>query len=731
MHQWWLVLCTLFVVLGAQPQEACAASTSGTVTLAQAFEFDLFKPYTPRRLCMQSEGPVIWAHFWTDLTIALAYFSIPIALLLFVRRRKDLAFDWMFVCFAVFILACGLTHVVNIIALWRSMYQIDAVVKAVTALASIGTAIALWKLIPAALALPSPAQLRVANDKLASEIVDRKRAESELRSMQVELEQRVQSRTEGLRDSEARLGGIINSAMDAIITVDEAHDITMFNPAAERLFDCRADDAVGTPLARFIPAAIRNAREKGPVTARRTNGAEFPVEATISQITVAGEHLFTAIIRDVTERERAERDREQLLTSERAARTDAERASLLKDEFLTTLSHELRTPLTAILGWAQILRRRRTVPSAAVSPSSAVGAAPEKPQDFELGISTIERNARHQAQLIDDLLDMSGISAGRIRLDVQPTDLISVIDGAIDTVRPAADAKDIRVTKVLDPKATTVTGDPGRLRQVVWNLLTNAVKFTPKGGQISVTLRRVNSSIELSVSDSGIGIQPEFLPHVFERFRQADSSIRRRHGGLGLGLSIVRNLLEMHGSTIHAESEGEGQGTTFVVRFPLVAVQSEDPSLAQPTARADPNEQPRVGGESEGGAGVSLQGVKVLVVDDEEDARILVRRVLEDCGAIVSVAADADEGVEAVNTQRPDVIVSDIGMPIEDGYAFIRRVRALGAERGGQTPAAALTAFARSEDRRLALLAGFKAHVAKPIDPEELIAVVASLAGRT
>ena len=410
-----------------------------------------------------------------------------------------------------------------------------------------------------------------------------------------------------------------------------------------------------------------------------------------------------AVTREITARKHAEQEREQLLKSERAARSEAERASLLKDEFLATLSHELRTPLNAILGWSQILA------------SGNVDAA-----DLKQGLDVIQRNARAQTQLIEDLLDMSRIASGKVRLDVQWTDLASVVDAAVDSVRPSAEAKEIRLRKILDPNAGPVAGDPTRLQQVVWNLLSNAIKFTPKGGKIDILLERVNSHLEITVHDSGVGIKPEFLPIVFERFRQADSSTTRSYGGLGLGLSIVKSLVELHGGTVRAKSGGEGQGATFIVSLPLAPIRSNE-KREHPTASKAPAID-RVQ--------LDLSGVKVLVVDDDSDARSLISRLLTQCHAEVSTAASAAEGLDQLKTFKPHVLVSDIGMPHTDGYQFIREVRKLPTEDGGKTPAVALTAFARSEDRTRAMMAGFQVHVAKPIEPQELAATVCSLAGR-
>jgi PAS domain S-box-containing protein len=397
-------------------------------------------------------------------------------------------------------------------------------------------------------------------------------------------------------------------------------------------------------------------------------------------------------------------ERKKLLDSERAARASAERMSMMKDEFLATLSHELRTPLNAILGWARILR------------TGGKGR-----DDLLRGLETIERNALAQTELIEDLLDMSRITSGKVRLDIQPVSPAVVIERALDTVAPSAEAKGLTMHRILDPSAGPIAGDPGRLQQVMSNLLSNAIKFTPRGGQIKVVLERVNSHIEISVVDTGIGINPLVLPELFERFRQGDSSTTRHFGGLGIGLSIVKSLVELHGGTVEITSSGEGQGTTVVVRLPLTAVYRQPVGdRVHPGARIP--EGPAVATE--------LAGLDVIVVDDQIDARELVSRVLEESGASVRQAASADEAIRMLRDRQPHVLVSDIGMPDADGYELLRRVRELSAEGGGNVPAIALTAFARSDDRTRALRAGFLAHVAKPVDPAELVATVASVARR-
>ena len=393
---------------------------------------------------------------------------------------------------------------------------------------------------------------------------------------------------------------------------------------------------------------------------------------------------------------------------EKVARAQAEQTGKQKDEFLATLSHELRTPLNAILGWAQVLRRNTR----------------DVDETTRQGIEVIERNTRLQAQLIEDLLDMSRITSGKMQLDVQTIMPSSFIESAIETVQPAADAKHIRLVKILDHSAGPISGDPGRLQQVLWNLLSNAIKFTPKDGRVQVLLERVNSHVEISVADTGMGIRPDFLPYVFDRFQQGDASTTRRHGGLGLGLSIVRHLVELHGGSVQVHSPGENQGATFVVHFPLAAMKP----LVLGAERVHPTAVPTPLKDFEM---PNLRQVRVLVVDDEPDARDLVSHVLTSCGAIVTAASAALHALARLEQETFDVIVSDIGMPDIDGYEFLRRARLIMQKADRRIPAIALTAFARSEDRTKALQTGFLVHVSKPVEPSELAATVASVTDRT
>jgi signal transduction histidine kinase/CheY-like chemotaxis protein len=399
-------------------------------------------------------------------------------------------------------------------------------------------------------------------------------------------------------------------------------------------------------------------------------------------------------------------EREDLLTRERAARDEAERLSALKDEFLATLSHELRTPLNAILGWASMLQR---------------GGKDE--ETFRRGLETIERNARAQGQLIDDLLDMSRIISGTLRLDVQLIEPDRIIEAALGTVHPAAVAKriDLRVDLARRPeeKRDQVLGDPGRLQQVMWNLLSNAVKFTPNGGMVQVILGRDEQDVVIRVIDSGIGIAPEFLPYVFDRFRQQDASITRKHGGLGLGLSIARQLVELHGGTIAVSSAGEHAGTTFTVRLPLAAPEVK--------AKA-PQPEPAVG--SQAAAQGELAGVKVLLVDDADDTLDVLEQILRHSGATIMAASSAGTALALLEREQPDVIVSDIGMPDIDGFELMRRIRRRAAGAGGSIPAIALTAFTRQDDRHKAMQAGFNDYLAKPVEPGSLVAHIAQAVGQ-
>jgi PAS domain S-box-containing protein len=534
------------------------------------------------------------------------------------------------------------------------------------------------------------------------------------------------------RDAEevrALLAAVVESSDDAIITKTLSGVILSWNAGAERLLGYTAAEAVGQPILMLIPPDL-HAEEQRILDALRAgrridhyetlriakDGRHIEVALTISPVRDKNGEIVAAskIMRDITETRRVERElkgllaqRNELLESERRARSEAERLSHTKDEFLAVLSHELRTPLNAILGWTQILRRSGPAPA-----------------ELAKGLEVIERNVRAQTQLVEDLLDVSRIVSGQMRLDVQLLMPFAFVQAAVESLRPAADARNVGLDMVLDPHAGPVSGDSGRLQQVVWNLVANAIKFTSKGGRVQVMLERINSHVEITVADTGIGIAEDLLPHVFERFWQGDTSTTRHRGGLGLGLSIVKHITELHGGTVQAKSAGPGQGSTFRVQLPIAVVRrhGQDPLRMHPRAPvASPLPL----------AHADLTGLSILAVDDEQDARELLRRVLTESGAKVVTAGSAVEALTMIAADPPDIMISDIGMPTVDGYELLRRVRALDAEWAKRLPAIALTAFARSEDRTRALLAGYGAHVSKPVETAELLATVAAVTGRT
>src|SRR5687767_896375 len=526
-------------------------------------------------------------------------------------------------------------------------------------------------------------------------------------------------------------------AAQGIVTTDFELNVVEWNQWMEEHTGKRAHDVIGNNLLELFPELTERRLDRHykwalegqvrvlsqglhgyliamPAVSGEHGTAQMQQAVRISPLSHEGRVIGTlTIIEDVTERVAREaelqaqiEERSRLLSSEKLARNEAERANRLKDEFLATISHELRNPLNAILGWAHMMRLGTLTPA-----------------NTERAVETIYRNAQSQAQLVADLLDVSRIISGKLSLDVRTVDLISIVNAAVDSIRPSVEAKSIRLQTMLDPAAGPISGDANRLQQVVWNLLTNAVKFTPTGGHVEVKLQRIESHVEIVVSDSGVGISKEFLPYVFDRFRQADASTTRIHGGLGLGLSIVRQLVDLHGGTVSVSSEGEGKGATFTITLPFIAVVSNqnEPDTVDPV-QSD---------ESKSFEGLpSLEGLKILVVDDEADTRELIREVLKECGSEVITSGSAAEALVALEQHKPDILISDLGMPDEDGYSLISKIRALPDDRGGQIPAAALTAYARAEDRMRVLRAGFQFHLPKPVDSAELVTVVASLAGR-
>lgn len=522
----------------------------------------------------------------------------------------------------------------------------------------------------------------------------------------------------------------LSSIGDAVIATDLNGAVNFINPTAEAITGYTMADVADRPLDQVFQ--IINEETRAPVESpfaaiKRTgqtvglanhtmliarDGREIPIEDSGAPIK---DHLGKTIgviivFHDVSERRRAEREREQLLKREQAARSEAEAANRLKDDFLATVSHELRTPLNAILGWASLINR---------------GGLED--ETIRTAAEVIERNAKGQAEIINDILDVSRIITGKLRIDPQAVELAPIIEAALDTVHPAAAAKAINLTVSLDRQAGAVLGDPDRLQQIVWNLLSNAIKFTPQEGWIEVRLARVASQVEIQVIDSGMGIDTQFLPYVFDRFRQADSSTTRAHGGLGLGLAIVRHLVELHGGTVAAESTGQGEGAVFTVRLPLADVREAPPRFAEDSLQ----NSNQAADSSEASTGqTDLRGLRVLVVDDDPDTCEILCLVLSQYGAEVYAAGSSKDALGAFREWKPNLLISDLGMPGEDGFAFIQKVRTLAPEEGGNIPAAALTAYAREEDRLRAHSAGYQIHIPKPVDPTKLATVVAGLAQR-
>ncbi|WP_168206569.1 hybrid sensor histidine kinase/response regulator [Lacipirellula limnantheis] len=643
-----------------------------------------------------------WLHIGSDLAIWAAYTAIPCVLAFFILRRQDVPFPRILWLFVAFIFACGTTHLISAIIFWQPVYRLDGVVKFLTAVVSWGTVVALVQITPKALHLPG---LERVNAQLAHEVAERKRSEELLRVEEERLRLALIAGRMGTWSWEIATNRVTWSA-----EIESIHGIAAGSFAgtfAAFIAMVHPDDRARMEqiVQRNLEQLSNHHSEYRIITADgRTRWVE--ARGTLFTDEQGRPQLMSGVSMDVTARKEAEEERERLLDSERYARSEAEKANRLKDEFLSLVSHELRTPLNAMLGYAQLLLMNQRTP-----------------QQVTEAATVIERNGRAQVQIIDDLLDMSRVITGKMRLDVQSVDLCDVVRRAIDTITPRAAARGIEVQAVLDPRAGQIAGDASRLEQIFLNLLSNAVKFTPKQGRVQVTLARVNSHVEVQIADTGQGIEGELLPFVFDRFRQGDGSTQRRHGGLGLGLSLVKHLVEMHGGSVRASSDGRGKGSLFTVVLPL--------QISAPDAGTDRVQPVAAASMLRSHGAPPIADLRVLIVDDEADARGLAARILEQHGVEVHSAATADEALELLRRVRPDVIVSDIGMPGTDGYQLMRMVRALPDEEGGRTPAVAATAFARGEDRTKALLSGYQAHLAKPVDANELVAAVATLAGRT
>jgi PAS domain S-box-containing protein len=523
-----------------------------------------------------------------------------------------------------------------------------------------------------------------------------------------------------LRSSEIRYRRLFESARDGILILNAASlKITDANPFMMELLGYSRDEFLGKELWEIglfsdkaaSQQAFRELQLNGylryeNLPLQTTEGTLREVEF-VSNVYDEDRHpVIQCNIRDITDRKHAEEERRALLASAQAARAEADTANSIKDEFLAMVSHELRTPLTSILGWSEMLVSGKL-----------------NQQESKKAVETILRNARAQTEIIDDLLDISRIITGKLRLEVSSVEINRIIEAVVEGMRPAAEARKIDLRTALDPGAVPISGDPDRLQQIIWNLLSNAIKFTPEGGRVQLLLERNDAQVEITVSDTGKGIDPELLLHVFDRFRQFDSSSRRRHGGLGLGLSIVRQLVELHGGTVTAESAGAGAGTTFKVMLPVKRI---PPGLNN----IEKMPQPTLEGNNPTELEPALNGVRVLIVDDERDSREFIEAALMMRGAEVAPCGSAIEALEEMVRRPFDVLVSDIGMPDMDGYWLINKVRQLPAERGGGIPAAALTAYAGIEDGKRVLLAGYQLHVPKPVTPAALTSIVADLAAR-
>jgi PAS domain S-box-containing protein len=507
----------------------------------------------------------------------------------------------------------------------------------------------------------------------------------------------------------AYLAAIVESSDDAIVSKDLNGIVRSWNAAAVRMFGYTAAEIVGKPIRLLIPADRQT--EEDEILARLRQGLRIEhfetirrakdgrlldVSLTVSPVRDSTGRVVGAskIARDISDQKRAAAERERLLEAERVARAEAERASRLKDDFVAMVSHELRTPLNAMLGWTQLMTQARNDPAV-----------------IARGLDVLARNTRQQAQLISDLLDISRIVAGKLQLDARTVDLRSIVGQSCETLEEEARGKGVQIEAVLDEGASIVWGDPSRLQQVVSNLLSNAIKFTQRGGRVRVSLRFDGARARVEISDNGAGIRPDSLPHVFDRFHQADRSITRRFGGLGLGLAIVKHLVELHGGEVQAASEGEGKGATFTVTMPVVGDALDHERRRESREATD--------------VGVELAAIRLLVVEDEADTLEFLRRLLTTHGATVLTAANAGEALSLIRDEKPDLLISDIGLPEVDGYDLIQRIRRE-ISPGRDIPAIALTAYARSEDRTRALLAGYQAHIAKPVEPNELLAMIAS-----
>ncbi len=648
--------------------------------------------FMPHGHCYLWSPAMVWTQVTSNLLIGVAYAAIATTLALLVRRIRNIPFAWVYLAFGTFILSCGLTHFFDIVTVWHPIYWADAGVRVLTATASVATALLILPMVPKAVSFAEAA--RVSNERgqqLESTHIELELAHRQLAEREREAQRRARTSEEQLRslvETMPQLAWLSDGQGKHVFRNKRWHEYTglaLQDPSDTDWESVHHPDTVAAVQSCWREAVENKTPYEVEARFRRADGEYrwFLVRA----VPVLGDNgdvlTWVGTCTDV---------HDQKLLHEEALRT-----ARMKDEFLATVSHELRTPLNAILGWAHLLRGDTLTPEKRVK-----------------AMESVERNATAQARLVEDLLDVSRIISGKMHLDPRLTDPVDAVEGALDALRPAAVAKGVELSTIIDPKAGLVMADPGRIQQIVWNLVGNAVKFTPSKGHVSVRVSRRDSSVELGVSDNGIGIRRDFLARLFERFSQEDGSIRRTHGGLGLGLAITKHLVEAHGGEIRAESLGEGRGATFVVTFPLADEQASSTRAPRDAQLASIAEYPE------------LRGVKLLLVEDDNDSREVVAAILSDTGVDVTSAPDAEQALDVLKNHAIDVILSDVGLPGQDGYAFMRAVRL--SPSFSKIPAAALTAYAHADDRRRALDAGFQMHLTKPFDQIELFSVISDLA---
>ncbi|MEP7052869.1 MAG: ATP-binding protein [Pseudomonadota bacterium] len=648
--------------------------------------------FMPHGHCYLWSPAMIWTQVSSNLLIGFAYAAIASTLVVLVRRIENIPFAWVYLSFGTFILSCGLTHWFDVVTVWHPVYWLDAGVRVLTAIASVATAVLLVPFLPKAVAFASAARL---SSERGLELV---KAHALLESANEHLARREREALKRASFSEGQFRVLVETMPGLAWISDAAGNTTFRNKRWEAYTGLSVDSPSDTEWrAVHHPDTAQH-------TVRAWNQAlttkqPFEVESRFRR--ADGEYrwflLRAVALLDADDNVLAWMGTGTDIHDQKLLQEEALRTAQMKDEFLATVSHELRTPLNAILGWSQLLL--------------AGTLASDK---REKALDSLARNAAAQARLVDDLLDVSRIISGKMRIEPALTNLTEALESALDVVRPAALAKGVELLTTIERDAGLVVADAGRIQQVVWNLLGNAVKFTPKHGQVRVNAARVGAQLEIVVADTGVGIKPEFLAHVFQRFSQEDGSIRRSHGGLGLGLAITKHLVEMHGGSIRAESAGEGHGSRFVVTLPI--------ATASQTNAAEAQRQVRQKAEQD------LKGLRLLLVEDDFDSREVVAAILEDSGVIVITATSAEQalGILEAAPHSVDAIISDVGLPGLDGYAFIKAVRKIPAL--ARIPAAALTAYAYPEDRRRAQNAGFQMHLRKPCDQSELLATVVDLA---